>query len=123
MGNRLAIIAAAAVLPLTAAASLAAATQAGADPTNPRVVVAGTVGDCDNDNPPTEVQFTVGKEAPSDDSPGVENDGVYKVIFKNIPKKGVKGQAVVTCEDDTYTQKVTITRPANKKPLTIKLAP
>ncbi|MFF1439508.1 hypothetical protein [Streptomyces sp. NPDC058295] len=123
MRNRLAIIAAAAVLPMTAAISLATATQAGADPKSPRVVVAGTVEDCDNDNPPTEVQFTVGKEAPSDDSPRVEDDGLYKVTFKNIPKKGVKGQAVVTCEDDTYTQKVTIKRPANKKPLRIDLAP
>lgn len=123
MRNRLAVIAVAAVLPLTAAASLAAATQAGADPKSPRVVVAGTVADCDNDNPPTEVQFTVGKESPSDDSPRVEDDGVYKVTFKKIPSKGVKGTAVVTCEDDSYTQKVTIKRPANKKPLRIDLEP
>ncbi|MFI5678105.1 hypothetical protein [Streptomyces cellulosae] len=113
MRNRVAILAVASVLPLTAVASLAAASQAAADPQSGEVVVTGTVGDCNSGESPQSVAITAGGETVTDKNPGVQNAGVYSATFQKIPGKGIAAVATVTCADnDTYTVKFNIKRPA-----------
>jgi hypothetical protein len=110
------ILALAAVLPLTGAATLTGASQAAADPTKSRVVVAGTVEDCEDDTPPLEVKIAAkNNETKVDSTPRVEDDGKYKVTFKSIPKNGTKATAEVTCEADSYSTTLTIKRPPGTK--------
>ena len=110
MRNRLAILTVAAVLPLTGAASLAVAGQAGAAPPPGPVTLSGTVDDCDDGSSPTEVKIKATTsagviETKTDNSlAGTSNS--YSVVFKKIPKTGATGKATVTCEsDDTYKAK------------------
>lgn len=119
------ILALAAVLPLTGVATLAGASQAAADPTKPRVVVQGTVEDCEDDTAPVKVTIKAkNNETGFDDSPRVEDDGKYKITFKNIPKKGVKATATVECEVDSYERDFTIKRPPGTKLIqTFNIAP
>jgi hypothetical protein len=110
------ILALAAVLPLTGVATLAGASQAAADPTKSRVVVQGTVEDCEDDTAPLQVTIETKKnEVGVDSTPRVEDDGKYKVTFKNIPKNGVKATATVECEEDSYSTSLTIKRPPGTK--------
>jgi hypothetical protein len=112
------ILALAAVLPLTGVATLAGASQAAADPAKSRVVVQGTVEDCEDGTAPLQVTITaknVENETRTDSSPRVEDEGKYKVTFKSIPKNGVKATAKVECEEDSYTTTLTIKRPPGTK--------
>ncbi|MGW1604814.1 hypothetical protein [Streptomyces eurythermus] len=113
MRNRLAILATAAVLPLTGVASLAAAGSAAADPNNKTVTVTGRVADCENDASPVSVTITTSKESQTDDSGTVASNNRYSVTFKNVAKKGRDAVATVTCKDDSYTDAFKITRPAD----------
>ncbi len=113
MRNRVAILAVASVLPLTAVASLAAASQAAADPQSGEVVVTGSVGECNSGESPQSVAIKAGQETITDKNPGVQNAGAYSVTFQKIPGKGAPAVATVTCADnDTYTVNFTVKRPA-----------
>lgn len=114
MRNRLAILTVAAVLPFTAAASLAAASQAGADPNSPKVTVTGSVDDCKDGSSPIRVTIQSAQEKRTDKSPDVEDNGEYSVALKKVPTKSQKATATVTCETDSYAQKFTLKRPAGK---------
>ncbi|QJT03326.1 hypothetical protein G9272_26105 [Streptomyces asoensis] len=119
MRNRLAIIAAAAVLPMTAAISLAAATQAGADPNSKTVVVTGAVEDCPNGTPPNKVTITTTKSKEvRTDKTDVDDTGEYSVKFTKIAKAGDNGTAKVTCTGDSYTDTFKIKRPTDPNSLT-----
>ncbi|BBC35691.1 hypothetical protein SGFS_069850 [Streptomyces graminofaciens] len=110
------ILALAAVLPLTGAAAVTGATQAAADPTKSRVVVQGTVEDCEDDTPPLQVTIeTKNNEKVVDSSPRVEDDSKYKVTLKTVPKNGVKATATVECEEDEYKKSFTVKRPPGTK--------
>ncbi|MEU2435842.1 hypothetical protein ACFY9A_12710 [Streptomyces rubradiris] len=113
MRNRLAILATAAVLPLTGVTSLAAAGPAAADPNKATVTVTGRVADCENDASPVSVTITTSKEAQTDDSGTVTSNNRYSVTFKNIARKGRDAVATVTCKDDSYTDNFRIMRPAD----------
>ncbi|MHB9860785.1 hypothetical protein [Streptomyces sp. YIM S03343] len=110
MRNRLAILTAAVVLPLTGATSLAVAGQAGAAPPPGNVTLFGTVDDCDDNSSPTQVTIKATTsagviETKTDNSLAGTNNS-YSVTFKKIPKTGATGKATVTCEsDDTYKPK------------------
>lgn len=124
MRNRVAILTIAAVLPLTATASLAAASQAVADPRSGEVVVTGVVDDCENGDAPLRVQITAGQETSTDENRGVRTNA-YSATFQNVPKDGVAARATVTCEDDSYEERFKIKRPAKAGDLVqrVKLAP
>ncbi len=111
------IVALAAVLPLTGVATIAGASQAGADPAKPRVVVTGTVQDCEDDTAPLQVTITAKNgEVGVDAQPRVEDDGIYKITFKKIPSgAGTKATALVECEEDSYSTSLTIKRPPGTK--------
>lgn len=120
------IVALAAVLPLTGVATIAGASQAGADPTKPRVVVTGTVQDCEDDTAPLQVTITAKNgETGVDAQPRVEDDGIYKITFKKIPAgAGTKATAKVECEEDSYSTPLTIKRPPGTKlTQTVNIAP
>jgi hypothetical protein len=112
MRNRVAILAITVLLPLTGAATLAAAGQAGADPNNPKVTVAGSVDDCENGESPTKVVVTTSKESQTDKRKTVAQNNDYSVTFKNISTKGRAATATVTCKGDSYEDNFTIKRPA-----------
>ncbi|MEV5901330.1 hypothetical protein OG613_26190 [Streptomyces sp. NBC_00015] len=96
MRNRLAILAAAAVLPLTAAVSLAAATQAGANPNSPVVTVTGSVEDCPNGTTPNKVTITTNAESRTDKT-DVDDTGEYSIKFTKITKAGNSASVTVNC--------------------------
>lgn len=109
MRNRLAILAVAALLPLTAGASIAAASQAGAHAPIGKVTVSGTVEDCENDSSPSSVKIKAGSESKVDNSLS-GNSNSYSVVFKKIPTGGsAQGKPTVTCEDDTTYKSATFT--------------
>ncbi|MFJ7043703.1 hypothetical protein CTU88_41220 [Streptomyces sp. JV178] len=113
MRNRIAVLAVAAVLPLTAAASLATATQAGADPKSPKVTVKGSVDDCSDGTSAVKVTIKTVQESRTDKSPDVEDNGEYSIALKKVPAKGQKAKATVTCEEGaTYKDTFTLKRPA-----------
>lgn len=112
MRNRVTILAITVLLPLTGAATLAAAGQAGADPQSPTVTVSGSVDDCDNGESPTKVTITTSKESKTDKRTTVAKNNEYSVTFKNISTKGRAATATVTCKGDSYTDDFTIKRPA-----------
>jgi len=111
MRNRVAILAITVVLPLTAVASLAAANQAAADPRSGEVVVTGLVDDCDNGRAPLQVQITAGQETSTDVNRGVRRAGAYSVTFQDIPRRGIRARAIVTCRNDSYVDRFRIERP------------
>ncbi|RVU22353.1 hypothetical protein EOT10_23270 [Streptomyces antnestii] len=112
MRNRIAILCATAILPLTAVASFAAANQAAADPASGEVVVTGSVDDCGTGSAPRSVQISTNLETQTDGNKGVVRAGAYSVTFQNIPRhKHVRATALVTCRDDSYTDHLTIQRP------------
>jgi hypothetical protein len=113
MRNRLAILATAAVLPLTGVASLAAAGPAAADPNKATVTVTGRVADCENDTSPVSVTITTSKESQTDEGKTVARNNRYSVTFKNIARKGRDAEATVTCKDDSYKDNFKIMRPAD----------
>jgi hypothetical protein len=112
MRNRLAICAAASILPATAAVSLAVASQAQADPAKATVVVSGSVEDCPNGSTAVKVTVTTSKETRTDKT-DVDDTGDYSVKFTKISKAGMSAKATVTCEDGTtYKDSFKIKRPA-----------
>ncbi|MEU9166372.1 hypothetical protein AB0D34_00920 [Streptomyces sp. NPDC048420] len=113
MRNRLAICAVTAILPATAAVSLAVATQAQADPAKATVTVTGSVEDCpDSGSAPVKVTVKTSKETRTDKT-DVDDTGEYSVKFTKISKSGLSATATVTCEDgDTYKDTFKIKRPA-----------
>lgn len=112
MRNRLVICAVAAILPASAAVSLALATQAQADPKKATVVVTGSVEDCPTESPAVKVTITTSKESRTDKN-DVDDTGEYSVKFTKISKAGMSAQATVTCEDGkTYKDSFKIKRPA-----------
>ncbi|GGS44465.1 hypothetical protein [Streptomyces cinerochromogenes] len=125
MRNRVAILALAAVLPLTGAATVTAASQAVADPGSPNVTVKGDVDDCSNGSSPTVVSIKSAQEARKDKSPSVTDAGEFKVTFKKVPTKAQMATATVTCDDGrAYTQTFTLERPeGTNTTLAVDLAP
>ncbi|WP_327429083.1 MULTISPECIES: hypothetical protein [unclassified Streptomyces] len=124
MRNRIAILAVAAVLPLTAAVSLAAAGPAGADPNSKTVKVTGSVEDCESGSSATQVAISTSKESFNDNSPNVINNATYSVTFHNISKNGRAATVVVKCQDGTsYTDGFTITRPTTGTSITHAIEP
>lgn len=124
MRNRVATLAVAAVLPLTAVASLAAASQAGADPNSKRVVVTGSVDDCPDGSGAVSVSITTNRETRTDRGTDVEDAGKYSITLKNVPVKSQKATATVICETDSYKVPFTLRRPAGAgTTLTVNLEP
>ncbi|MFG3034288.1 hypothetical protein ACGFZJ_38030 [Streptomyces sp. NPDC048253] len=122
MRNRLAIISAAVVLPLTAVASLAAATQAGADPKSGTVVVTGQVEDCPNGASPNKVTISTDQESRVDNK-DVDTTGQFAIKFTNIAKTGSQTKKVtVNCGSATsYTaDNFKISRPAGTDEFTVE---
>ncbi|MER5200656.1 hypothetical protein ACWGA9_13365 [Streptomyces sp. NPDC054950] len=111
MRNRIAVLAAMMVLPLTGVATLATAGSAGADPQSGKVQVTGNVGDCKNGNSPIRVSITAGQEKKSDKRATVEDSNEYAVNFQKIKASGQAAVATVTCVGSEYTHKFTINRP------------
>ncbi|MET7457541.1 hypothetical protein ABZT03_37960 [Streptomyces sp. NPDC005574] len=125
MRKRLTILAIAAVLPLTGAATLAAVSQAAADPASKTVVVKGSVDDCDNGSGARQVTITTTKESRTDKGTDVEDSGEYSITLKNVPSKSQKAKVTVTCEDKTtYQDSFTLKRPSGKTTtLPVDIAP
>ncbi|MFF5531525.1 hypothetical protein ACFY71_03465 [Streptomyces cinerochromogenes] len=125
MRNRVAILAFVAVLPLTGAATVTAASQAVADSGSPNVTVKGDVDDCPNGGSPTVVSIKSAQETRKDKSPNVTDAGEYKVTFKKVPTRAQSVTATVTCDDGkSYTQTFTLERPEGANTtLAVDLAP
>src|SRR3954469_8085515 len=103
MRKRVTLLAIAAVLPLTGAATLGIAAQATAAAPG-KVVVTGTVDDCEDGGSPTKVSIKTSQETKVD-SRGGKNSNEYSVTFKKIPTKGRNATATVTCDTkSTYKQ-------------------
>ncbi|MFF2503445.1 hypothetical protein ACFVTY_08725 [Streptomyces sp. NPDC058067] len=117
MRNRIAILSATAVLPLTIVASLAAANQASADPKSQEVVVTGAVDHCNNDTAPRSVQITTSNETSTDVNRGVRRAGAYSVTFQTVPRNGSAATATVTCRHDSYQVHFTVQRPPGQADL------
>ncbi|MDX3453944.1 hypothetical protein PV396_18660 [Streptomyces sp. ME02-8801-2C] len=120
MRNRLAILTVATLLPLTAGASLAAASQADALAPIGKVTLTGTVEDCDSDSSPTDVKIKAGTETKVDNSLA-GNSNSYSVTFKKIPTGGTAtGKATVTCEDETTYKAANFTIKGSPNTSTVK---
>lgn len=116
MRNRFAVLAVAAVLPLTGAISLGAAGQAAAATPPGKVVLKGMVDDCEDDSSPAKVSIKTSREA---FSRNVSATNEYSITFKQIPAKGRLASAVVTCDSKaTYTQTFRINGSPNSNTVT-----
>ena len=125
MHNRVAILTLAAMLPLTGAAALAAASQAAADPASSKVTVRGSVDDCKDGGSAMAVSIKSAQEVRKDKGTNVADAGEYKVTFKRVPTSPEKVTATVSCDDNTtYTQSFTLQRPeGTNTTLAVDLAP